>query len=372
MASKTKQDSVITYILIGRCECDEMVAFPFFWAEDLIPYARERKFDIVDLKRKRFCKEQVKKHIEDKNPTLIFLNGHGDENSVRGYNQEPVITLYENDYLLKGKTAHILSCDNGKFLAQSCIDKGCKGFLGYDGLFHIETDYNPKKDEHLQSPCIFFGIYKRKDINVINNHKSDKIIVWTGTDVLNFKKKNIIYKLYFKNLINNPQIKHIAISSYIYNDLQFLGLKPHRVTFSLADPERFKPVQLGPKVYIYTSKKSPNNYGKKIYQKVIAALPEIEFIVANHSSYKDVYEAYKQCFIGLRLTCHDGNANTVQELGLCGIKCIHNGDSPNAIPFRGVDDIVRNIKKEQEKIGTINHELANLVREHLMVGKEKK
>ena len=149
MAPKTKQDNLMPYILIGRCECDEMVAFPFFWAEDLIPYARERKFDIVDLKRKRFCKEQVKKHIEDKNPTLIFLNGHGDENSVRGYNQEPVITLYENDYLLKGKTAHILSCDNGKFLAQSCIDKGCKGFLGYDGLFHIETDYNPKKQEDL-------------------------------------------------------------------------------------------------------------------------------------------------------------------------------------------------------------------------------
>ena len=40
-------------------------------------------------------------------------------------------------------------------------------------------------------------------------------------------------------------------------------------------------------------------------------------------------EVYKKCFIGLRLTDHDGNANTVQELKAMNIPVIHNGDDDN-------------------------------------------
>ena len=57
---------------------------------------------------------------------------------------------------------------------------------------------------------------------------------------------------------------------------------------------------------------------------------------------------YRRCFIGMRLTEHDGLAHTVTELGLMGRRCVWNGGSPNAIPYKNVDDVVVAIEAERE------------------------
>lgn len=61
-----------------------------------------------------------------------------------------------------------------------------------------------------------------------------------------------------------------------------------------------------------------------------------------------VKKLYEKCFIGLRLTKHDGNSNTVQELGLHGIKCCYNGDpnNPSVIEWNSADDVIKSIKKK--------------------------
>ena len=59
--------------------------------------------------------------------------------------------------------------------------------------------------------------------------------------------------------------------------------------------------------------------------------------------YQNVYSAYKQCFIGLRLTNHDGNANSVQECEAMDIPVIHN-QSDYGLKWGNIDDIIRHIK----------------------------
>lgn len=199
MASKTKQNCLKKYILIGRCECDGIVSFPFFWAEELIPFAKTKNFDVIDLKRENFCKDKIKTHIEEKNPSIIFLNGHGDEFSVRGYLQEQVIILGENDHLFNGKIAHIISCKTALFLGQSMKDKGCIGFLGYNGPFHIETDYNPEKDKDMIANFFKEGV-----------NSASRILIGGGSVKEAYEKSQEIYKkniefckgIYFTGIIN--------------------------------------------------------------------------------------------------------------------------------------------------------------------------
>jgi hypothetical protein len=190
---ETEQNITTKYILIGRCQCDNLVASSFFWAEELIPFAKERGWDVIDLQIKNFCKVKFKELIETKNPSLVFLNGHGDDRTIKGYKEESVIILGENDHLLKNKIAHIISCKAGTFLAQSFMDKGCKGFLGYDGDFNMETGEK-----------IVSNLFKE----VVNT--ASKILIDCGNLKEAYKRSHEIYErninfckeVYFKGFIN--------------------------------------------------------------------------------------------------------------------------------------------------------------------------
>ena len=144
MVNETKQCGTI---IVGRCKCDSMVQYPFYWCEELISEAKKFNFKVIDLQEENFIERNITKFINEHNPEFIFLNGHGDEYSARGFNKSHVITLNKNDHLLKGRFVHIISCKTAKYLLQSSMDKGCKGYLGYKDKFtywHLEDD--PKKD----------------------------------------------------------------------------------------------------------------------------------------------------------------------------------------------------------------------------------
>ncbi len=87
-----------------------------------------------------------------------------------------------------------------------------------------------------------------------------------------------------------------------------------------------------------------------------------EYIISSSISvpYEEIPSIYKQCFLGIRLTQQDGNANTVQEMGLMGIKCVHNGEFPNAINWFNLNDIIKIINEEKKKIGKKDENLANI------------
>lgn len=148
MVSKTKQDSLTNSVLIGRCDCDDVVKFPFYWCEEVIKEAEKLGFNVIDLKRENFIEDKFNKLIVVHNPNFIFLNGHGDEYCAMGFRRTPVITINKNDYLLKDKIAHIISCKTAACLGYFAIDKGCKGYIGYNGIFGLwSINSNPVEDK---------------------------------------------------------------------------------------------------------------------------------------------------------------------------------------------------------------------------------
>jgi hypothetical protein len=100
------------------------------------------------LQKDNFTEEKFTRFIKSHNPKIILLNGHGDAFSAFGFEKQPIIIANKNDYLLKGKVAHILSCFTAKFLAPSAMDKGCKGYLGYRDYFYISyLENEPENDK---------------------------------------------------------------------------------------------------------------------------------------------------------------------------------------------------------------------------------
>ncbi len=70
MASKTKQGFSI---IIGRCLCDDVVKYPFYWCEELIEEANKNGITVIDLQKENFTEEKISKLSEQHNPKFIFL-----------------------------------------------------------------------------------------------------------------------------------------------------------------------------------------------------------------------------------------------------------------------------------------------------------
>ena len=117
------------------------------------------------------------------------------------------------------------------------------------------------------------------------------------------------------------------------------------------------------------------------YKKLIHKFKDIKFILTcarksaqtphiRSYSKSELHKIYSSCFIGIRLTKHDGISATVQEMGLLGIKTIHNGNSPSCINYTNYDSIIQKINEERKTIGTIDYETAKKTYDFLNINKD--
>ena len=196
-------------------------------------------------------------------------------------------------------------------------------------------------------PCLFFGIYNNDDLNRIKNHTGKRFIMFGGSDI---KNKNIFEK--FLKIINKNDVI-ISISKWMKNYMDNIKLKNTYLELDLVDYKIFKPIKnTGNCIYVYDGegKTITDNLRKKIYNydlvsNIIKKLPEYNFIRSSKHNYNYVNmpDIYKKCFIGIRLTEHDGNANTVLEFKAMNIPIVHN-HSDYGLKWENIDDILNHIK----------------------------
>ncbi len=219
---------------------------------------------------------------------------------------------------------------------QYYISDSLKQFeVRFKNKFNLTT-YNNKNE-----PSIFFGVYNLIDINKIKSHNSHKFIIFGGSDVNYNKAINILKKL------NN--ITFLSISHDIEERLNNKKINNIFINFSLLDTNLFKPIpkeELGKCIFVYNGyyKNLEHNYGQEYYEEVMKKLPNYCYILSNqlNEPYENMPNIYKQCFIILRLTHNDGNANTIQEAEALGIPAVHN-QSEYGLKWKTVDDIINYI-----------------------------
>jgi hypothetical protein len=239
-------------------------------------------------------------------------------------------------------------------------------------------------------PAIFYGIWSDEDLTALRKNKSLKIVIWSGGDINAADyREDAVRERVLRNVSEIralSKVIHVSKSPFIAKSLEEFGLPYIEAPFCPIDFDLYKPVKKGSSIYIYTAPGMEFYYGEDLYDKVVEKYKDINFIFAcckasydfvRETGYQSKYDvryyereellakAYSKCFLALRLTIHDGIANTVQELGLMGMKSVHNGSGPSSLNYQTLEDICRHIDNERETIGTCDEVLASEVRKYL-------
>lgn len=233
------------------------------------------------------------------------------------------------------------------------------------------ADYtNPRR------PAIFFGCYhgNREDTQAVATHRGLAVFVWGGTDAKQAScPTSGSSRQDYACVMANQNVRHVAISKSIVEDLRQLGVAFWFVPICPTDVSRFSCQPVGDAVYFYGSHNHPSRYGQHIFDEVRRKLgKEIRFIEGysrppNHRKASQMPAVYRSSLMGLRLTGHDGLSNTVIELGLMGRRCVWNGWAPNAIPWENADDVVETIREEKARAGRRYPKLARQVRQYVEI-----
>ena len=264
-----------------------------------------------------------------------------------------------------------------------------------DNRIHIA---HKLKDYHdINAPSFFYGMVKKEDIDAIINHKGKKYVIFSGGDIdllYHINKNNSQTKLrleYIKKLQELDEIYYIPRSSFMINDMNSLFFNYKYIPFVGISFFNFVPKPRGKKIYHYTyTDNQKYMYGWNIINKIKELKPEYEFLFLTHpNSYKnnieyckennittcetneEIVKKYQECFISLRLTSHDGIANSVLECGLLGINTVYNDTKCIfTLSYNSVEDIISHIENEKKNIGSINYNLINKVKNHLNISNE--
>lgn len=198
---------------------------------------------------------------------------------------------------------------------------------------------------NIKEPVLFFGCYGLAQMEKMMKWSlSSKVLTWwSGSDLPWFNK----YPDIVEQLRQNQNITHIATVNFIEKDLQNMGLPYKKVPLFSHPIDAFKPSILGDSIYIYKPG-SPIYCGWNVVNRIKSEFPKVPIIeVTNHHVYNQdqIKEIYRQSFLGIRLTKHDGLSHSACELGLSARKIIWNGDTPNAIAWNNIEDIISSINE---------------------------
>ncbi len=141
-------------ILITRPNHDVTTNYLYFWSQLIIDQAKKTNKQITDLSKKRANPKEFTSVILKTQPSFVVLNGHGNERSVTGYDDEVLVESGKNEHLLAKKIVYARSCQSAKILGATSIKAGCLTYIGYDDdfVFFIEDNFlsRPLKDKTAQ------------------------------------------------------------------------------------------------------------------------------------------------------------------------------------------------------------------------------
>lgn len=135
--------------------------------------AKTKVKTIVDLKGAKVTKKELTSRIKKLKPSLMVLNGHGDEDTIAGQDNEVLIKSGENEDILHSRITYAVSCSCGKSLGRKSVKDNNTTFIGYDDTFVFTLDQRylsqPLKDK-LARP--FMEASNHVAITLLKGHKA--------------------------------------------------------------------------------------------------------------------------------------------------------------------------------------------------------
>jgi len=116
-------------ILITRPNHDLATTYLCAFSEEIINFCFKKNVKCVDLKGEKATKKIFDSYIKKNKPRFIFLNGHGSESEIGGFDNEILINKYQSDY--SRSIIFSRSCQSANKLGLLLVNGGLEAFIGY-------------------------------------------------------------------------------------------------------------------------------------------------------------------------------------------------------------------------------------------------
>lgn len=160
-------------MLITRPNHDVTTNYLYYWSQKIIDQAAKSKQATIDLRGKRANKKEFTEVIKKTRPTFVVINGHGDENSVAGHNNEVLVEAGVNESVLGNTIVYARACGCAKKLGLASVAKGTRAFIGYseDFVFFYEDNFitQPLNDK---TAALFLESSNRVAISLLKGHSA--------------------------------------------------------------------------------------------------------------------------------------------------------------------------------------------------------
>ena len=182
-------------LLITRPEHDLTTRYLSHWSNKIIEVAVKKGVDVIDLKGRKANKKELTGRLQKLNPSLVILNGHGNQSSVTGHDNETLVKAGSNEKILSSRITYAVSCSSAKRLGTRCAKREDTTYIGYDDDFIFAIDKkrisHPLQDKRAKP---FMDASNQVSISLLKGHKA--------TDASKRSKKTFMKK-YMKLLSSN-------------------------------------------------------------------------------------------------------------------------------------------------------------------------
>ena len=127
-------------VLITRPHHDVVTKYLYGWSEEIVTFAKAKMAVAYDLAGNKATRKRFESYVLAHKPSFIFLNGHGNADTIAGHDDEPLMDASSN---VRGGVLYARSCDAGRMLGPALVKKGIATFIGYIRKFTF--GYLPEK-----------------------------------------------------------------------------------------------------------------------------------------------------------------------------------------------------------------------------------
>ena len=144
-------------LLVTRPNHDETTNYLSYWAKKIIVEAEKKNFRVLDLEGKKANPKDFSGRVNKINPEIVFLNGHGSPDVISGHDNIPLISVNDNESLLRNCITYALACSAAKKVGKSIVKAGSNSFIGYseDFIFLHQVDKTTRPLED-KTAALFF------------------------------------------------------------------------------------------------------------------------------------------------------------------------------------------------------------------------
>jgi len=128
-------------LLVTSPKYDDYTEYLSAYALLVIKETKNLGMDIRDLDEDRANKINFESFAGKSNTKIIFLNGHGNEDSVCGH-KDKIIVSNENVGLLKDKITYARACSASTVLGKKAVENNKGSFIGYSRPFSFWINGN--------------------------------------------------------------------------------------------------------------------------------------------------------------------------------------------------------------------------------------